>query len=280
MERISNTTDNMVGERRSNTYDDGVERISNTTDGGVERISDTTDGMVGERGSNTYDGGVERISNTTDGGVERISNTTDDGVERISNTTNGMVGEYGTGALPSELVRKIKPMTPIRKNLSKLKENVKMKTLLFEEKVRNVTPDCGNIKLQKKLVVKTIRTFKTDRKTRTSTTGKEKTTYKEDNIPEDDLPSPELKKVRIVKESVGESPGQFIKLKSAHARGEGVKKRKKLDDTAIILKLRKIKKYFTPVHTGDREKREKEEKEKQTLNLPVSCATSKLGWGG
>ena len=63
-------------------------------------------------------------------------------------------------------------------------------------------------------------------------------------------------------------------------QGGGQKERKNLDNTARILKLRKIKKYFTPVHTGDREKREKEEKEKQTLNLPVSCATSKLGWGG
>jgi hypothetical protein len=72
---------------------------------------------------------------------------------------------------------------------------------------------------------------------------------------------------------VGRSPGKPGKIKTAHARGRGLRRKKELDETARKLNLRKLENFFfsTTVSLGD--------KKLKDLDLPECSGTSVSGGG-
>ena len=192
---------------------------------------------------------------------------------------------------------KLDRVTPNKELIQVLKNketpNVKKKTLLFEEKMK-VMPDCSSPRMSKvmtvkkgfinrtkhtpnKRPVKSVKVSKSVKNILTKKTTSEKKIkllnlkLENDVIPEDNSQTPGKLEFRKL---VGRSPGKSeqLKRKTAHARGEGVMKRKELDETAKKLNLRKIENFFSKtVSMGERKL--------TALGLPECSGTSVSGGG-
>ena len=165
-------------------------------------------------------------------------------------------------------------ITPTKKRLLEEKI-VKKKTFVYENK-KNVILDCPiasldcgkvcdmttqktplplhlqEISVSEKIVQHFVTVGKTTSTTKCLSLNKE-------DIQEDNQPSPAIEK-ECLATNVSRSPGPLatsLKKKTAHARGEGVKKRKLLEETARNLKLPSLKKYFIStdkICKGEKEK--------------------------